>query len=761
MIIYGYTGVADEFLNKPIIYFDPYMVHLDKILYRAITFFCKLEGMTSGQIFSKLQKHFKSFHWTRQTITNWLEEMNTELDIFPKKSQAGRTNNDELEQKIRDELKTSPTITGAKLALMFKKQRSVIRHYIYDVIGLERVKAFSIPHELTENLRLQRIEFGKVQLAILKASKQVNYRNIITGDESWFRYTYSSLYYYCFKDGKRPQVVKDHRANYKIMLTIFFNSDGPLLVYTLDRNQTITSDRMEKIILPKLHNAYQEYLRKLGPTDRTAINNASEKAIYAASDEMSRQKKQTVPPLQVNREVDFSDMLFLTSTPLPDEESENKVNDDYYKRDEKSYILIDDDDEDNNSKSRSTKTKCTQLLAELAMEENKFEVTPHSKERELHTKPRKKSRKGVSVTAEEVISLLPVRNVGKAFLHMDNAAPHNTAEVRRVLSETGFIRMPHPPNSPDLAPCDFYLFSKLKSALENEATDKKDTLLAAVDKILSSIPLEEWRKVFDSWQKRLEWIIEHQGDYYPAHLKEAKEHPTSSSLSQAFPSEGRPVTPPPLRSPNPELHDDVSTPQSNSLTPETQRTPNASPSSTSTEAEDLVRCGVVCFANLGNSCYLNSLLQCLQAIIPVSNFFRTLQMETLQNTSSETKIELLQLMQQTLNSNWIPTGLKEEPVIFIDTSKPLFEMNVSHIPLVYPENLRNYISIIFPEFELGIQADQHHLFTALVQQLVCLSSKCSLFSFLIFLGDRSGLNLITIQFHFAFSYQIFSLDHLY
>jgi histone-lysine N-methyltransferase SETMAR len=41
------------------------------------------------------------------------------------------------------------------------------------------------------------------------------------------------------------------------------------------------------------------------------------------------------------------------------------------------------------------------------------------------------------------------------YLHVDNTKPHNCRLSLQNIEEYGFIRVPQPPYSPDLAPCDF------------------------------------------------------------------------------------------------------------------------------------------------------------------------------------------------------------------------------------------------------------------------------------------------------------------
>jgi len=48
------------------------------------------------------------------------------------------------------------------------------------------------------------------------------------------------------------------------------------------------------------------------------------------------------------------------------------------------------------------------------------------------------------------------------MLHHDNAAPHTAKVVTKYLKQERVNVLPHPPYSPDLAFCDFFLFSNLK-----------------------------------------------------------------------------------------------------------------------------------------------------------------------------------------------------------------------------------------------------------------------------------------------------------
>ena len=48
----------------------------------------------------------------------------------------------------------------------------------------------------------------------------------------------------------------------------------------------------------------------------------------------------------------------------------------------------------------------------------------------------------------------------------NNAPAHTALSIQEILAKKNIPVLPHPPYSPDLALCDFYLFPRLKSKLK-------------------------------------------------------------------------------------------------------------------------------------------------------------------------------------------------------------------------------------------------------------------------------------------------------
>jgi hypothetical protein len=62
------------------------------------------------------------------------------------------------------------------------------------------------------------------------------------------------------------------------------------------------------------------------------------------------------------------------------------------------------------------------------------------------------------------------------FLHHHNAPAHTSLVVRQFLTSKNITVIPHHPYSPDLAPCDFFLFPKMKLPLKGRRFDTTEEL---------------------------------------------------------------------------------------------------------------------------------------------------------------------------------------------------------------------------------------------------------------------------------------------
>ena len=78
------------------------------------------------------------------------------------------------------------------------------------------------------------------------------------------------------------------------------------------------------------------------------------------------------------------------------------------------------------------------------------------------------------------------------------------------MTKMGIKTVPHPPYSPDLAPCDFWLFCKLRGCRYETIEELKE----AVTKVIDTLQQEDFHGAFRKFLERYNKRIAAEGDYF-------------------------------------------------------------------------------------------------------------------------------------------------------------------------------------------------------------------------------------------------------
>ena len=102
---------------------------------------------------------------------------------------------------------------------------------------------------------------------------------------------------------------------------------------------------------------------------------------------------------------------------------------------------------------------------------------------------------------------------GVHLLH-DNASSHKCGVVMSFLASEKVKVLNHPPYSPDLSPCDFFLFPRLKKMLSGNKYMSRSSFGSAIYQCLQQIPKEDYLSAFRDWVKRLQKCVSVKGEYF-------------------------------------------------------------------------------------------------------------------------------------------------------------------------------------------------------------------------------------------------------
>jgi histone-lysine N-methyltransferase SETMAR len=100
------------------------------------------------------------------------------------------------------------------------------------------------------------------------------------------------------------------------------------------------------------------------------------------------------------------------------------------------------------------------------------------------------------------------------LLHHDNAPAHTSLIVQQFLTSKNITVIPHPPHSPDLAPCDFFLFPKMKLRLKGRRFDTTEEIHTESKVVINTLIFENFQECMKSWETCQDHCINAQGDYF-------------------------------------------------------------------------------------------------------------------------------------------------------------------------------------------------------------------------------------------------------
>lgn len=108
----------------------------------------------------------------------------------------------------------------------------------------------------------------------------------------------------------------------------------------------------------------------------------------------------------------------------------------------------------------------------------------------------------------------PKAGLRRILLHHDNATAHTASKTLDFLHESEVQLVTHPAYSPDLAPCDFFLFPELKKHLRGTRYSSAEKAVEAMNIVLKDMPKKLFQDCFDDWFLRMTKCIDAKGDYF-------------------------------------------------------------------------------------------------------------------------------------------------------------------------------------------------------------------------------------------------------
>ena len=100
------------------------------------------------------------------------------------------------------------------------------------------------------------------------------------------------------------------------------------------------------------------------------------------------------------------------------------------------------------------------------------------------------------------------------LLHHDNAPAHRSHVVADFLAREHIQEVGHPPYSPDLAPCDFFVFPNVKRLMRGIRYESPEDAVKAFKDLVEGLPPSAWASCWTKWFQRMQSCIDNAGEYF-------------------------------------------------------------------------------------------------------------------------------------------------------------------------------------------------------------------------------------------------------
>ena len=161
------------------------------------------EGDSARKIYMKLQELFDEETHAYSTITKTIRSLSfDDKKVYSEKVQYESVNYQNVD-KILVTIQENPNVSIRNIAQETGVPQTSVYRYLTQVLHYKCVNLRWVPHILTDDLKLQRVETSRQLLEIIQKSQRRNFHNIITGDESWFTYSIQPRHQW-IPEGSKP-----------------------------------------------------------------------------------------------------------------------------------------------------------------------------------------------------------------------------------------------------------------------------------------------------------------------------------------------------------------------------------------------------------------------------------------------------------------------------------------------------------------------------------------------------------------------------
>lgn len=222
---------------------------MEKQELRVVIKFFYLKGLTSTAIHAEMCSVLGAAALSLQTVDKWRKEFQRGKDSCEDAPRSGRPSDIvtlDLVTSVEKAVMDDRFVTQRCLAQLFGVSKGSIQTIIHEELQMRKVCTRWVPRLLTVEMRRTRMDCSTETMALIDEDPDRFSSRLVTGDESWIHF-YDPLSprearAWKHRGSPTPKRPKAEKSAGKVMMSVFWDKDGVLLLDFLPRGHTLTGE---------------------------------------------------------------------------------------------------------------------------------------------------------------------------------------------------------------------------------------------------------------------------------------------------------------------------------------------------------------------------------------------------------------------------------------------------------------------------------------------------------------------------------------
>lgn len=220
---------------------------MEKLEHRAVIKFLTKEGRSAKEIHERMVGVYGETTPSYATVTRWNKEFRhgrESIEDDPRSGRPPEASCDDNVDRIEAMILENRRVKVEEIALEVGISHGSVCSIIQDKLAMSKVSARWVPRNLSPQDRHQRLQSSEELLLLYNEDPAGFESRIVTGDETWVHHwdpeTKLESMAWKHKGSPPPLKFRTQPSAGKVMATVFWDSEGLLMVDFLPRGMTIT-----------------------------------------------------------------------------------------------------------------------------------------------------------------------------------------------------------------------------------------------------------------------------------------------------------------------------------------------------------------------------------------------------------------------------------------------------------------------------------------------------------------------------------------